>query len=302
MTVPERACERCGAAFTPKRSDARYCGDECRWAANRVKRAVRSDKPARKIATVMAIRPEVPLTWEPVIEPRRARETAESCPDCGTPLAASSRGTWRACGTCPRFVTPAAVAAPYEHGSQRQVVSQRERDLEALGLAGRKGIMLGQLRRLAEGGLDDESCLKAEWFANEVKSAASGRRLDELAALFAESGIRGRPVPVTAGYDYDDCDEDDDEDYRPAPSSPRLVIAPPPACEPDWQWALRELGWGVSIPLQRSTLCHITEHGARCDGESMHNIGSHYGALVFVCGPHYAILARTITAELRRRA
>lgn len=231
-------------------------------------------------------------------EPRHAYETAERCPDCETPLIASPRGTWRACGPCKYMLIPATAAAPYEHGTQRQVVSQHDRDLEALALAGRKGALLGQLRRMTDIGLDDESQEMAEWFAGEVKSASGMMRLDSLVVLFTEAGIRTGTAPViTAG----DSENDENDGYRPAPPPPRLAIVPPPAPEPDWQWALRELGWDASTPLYIAR-CHITSQGARCDGEAVHNIGIRHGVQVFACDPHYAVLAKTITAEQRRRA
>jgi hypothetical protein len=84
-----------------------------------------------------------------------------------------------------------------------------------LALAGRKGIMLGQLRALADDGrLGPASVLKVEWFAEQVKAAPGAARLDEMAALFGEAGIRPRrwwqprPAALTVGY----ADEDDGED------------------------------------------------------------------------------------------
>jgi hypothetical protein len=307
-SAAERVCARagCGQRFTPKRSDARYCGDECRWAANRANRAMRTDMPRSDTGSRSAITAAsvpVGLTWEPAIDPRSAYQTAEPCADCGTPLLAHARGTWRFCSQCQCPVVPAAVAAPYEHGSQRQVVSQRDRDLDALGLARRKGSILGKLRRMIDSGLDDEACAAVKWFADEVESAASGRRLDELAVLFGEAGIRARPAPAAVAYDETDIDDDADgeiadDGYRPPP--PRLMLAPPPA-EPDWQWALGQLGWAVHFQLKAGR-CHIARGGASCDGPQLHNLGDHHGLQVWVCGPCYTVVAKTISTEQRRRA
>src|SRR5215469_8493639 len=121
-----------------------------------------------------------PATWNPPSDPRQPRPTVEPCPDCGEArVYASARGTIRVCVACRRRVTPRGVLAPYERGTEvtRAAKSQRERDLEALDLAGRKGIMLDQLHGLADDDrLDRASVLKLEWFAEQVKTAASGAR------------------------------------------------------------------------------------------------------------------------------
>ena len=82
-------------------------------------------------------------------------------------------------------VVPAGVAAPYDRADQiRQVRSQREIDLAEIGLARRKGVMLGQLGELAANPrLDQASVPVVEWFREQVHTARSDGRLDELAAL-----------------------------------------------------------------------------------------------------------------------
>lgn len=131
-------------------------------------------------------------------------------------------------------VTPPAVLAPYRRDSTeaaRQVKSQRERDLEALGLARRKGVMLTELAAHADDDrLDPAGVPVIDWFREQVKDAASDGRLDELAALWPEAGIRrrhrwqGQPAAITAGYDYDD-DEDDQEGDDTAPLATPASIA-----------------------------------------------------------------------------
>ncbi|HVB44892.1 MAG TPA: FtsK/SpoIIIE domain-containing protein [Streptosporangiaceae bacterium] len=72
------------------------------------------------LATVSAIRPDEPLTWEPPSEPRRSYRTAEPCQACGQPLIAGPRGTWRA---CVHLVVPPAVSVPYARGPGRTAAS-----------------------------------------------------------------------------------------------------------------------------------------------------------------------------------
>lgn len=120
-------------------------------------------------------------------------------------------------------MVPPGVLAPYERaqGQARRVRSQAERDLDAIALARRKGIMLAQLDALAgDDRLDAGSGPVIEWFAAGVRAATSPGRLDELAALLPQAGIRrrrwwqGQPAIETADYgdDEDDQDEDDDGD------------------------------------------------------------------------------------------
>jgi len=312
----DRPCEHCGAVFTPRRSDARYCGSPCRNAAGRARSrsdpigsAKRADKTPRLITADTA----GPLTWDPVIEPRHAYRTAEPCPDCGEPLWASPRGTWRACGPCKVLVVPPTVSAPYsvaQDATQRHVVSQRDRDLAAIDLARRKGIMLAQLDQLAASGrLHAEAVPVAEWLAVQVRNATSGTRLDELAALAADpkAGIRPRhrwqlAAEITAGQDDQDYDDQDldDQDYEddqdlddddPGPPAPRLAITAGRQQAPTMTWAsaLTANGWRLS---RLADGCQVLDDGRACGTETAHPIT---GGLV--CGEHYAALAATITGR-----
>jgi integrase len=95
--------------------------------------------------------------------------------------------------------------------------------------------MLAQLDRLADDDrLDPESLPVVEWFRDEVKAAATGGRLDELAALLPQAGIRrrrwwhGRPALDSAGYlDDEDQADEDDADELPAAGVPVRAIAAP---------------------------------------------------------------------------
>lgn len=254
--------------------------------------------------------------WEPAGGPRAARQVAERCPDCDGPLLASPRGTIRVCPGCRRKVTPAGVLTPYERGGAvvRQVKSQREADLEALDLAGRKGVMLGQLRDLAEGDrLDDASRLKAEWFAEQVKTAPNAARLDELAALFTEARIRPRrwwhPRPAAlATADYDDEDEypdgydnaEDGQDDEPAavvPATPASIAAHQHRAQPrrmTWADAITASGWRLSPTVGGCQI--IDEHGL-CGADTMHHIGDGW-----LCSPHYTTLGGVITRDYYRRS
>jgi hypothetical protein len=271
-----RTCGRegCGATFTPRRSDARYCSDSCRNAANRARSRsdpIRSDHQPVRLAAVTAIRAPAPLAWEPSSEQRGPWQLNEACPKCRGPLHTTGRGTIRVCLACRHRVTPPGVAAPYERGGQavRQVKSQRERDLEALALAQRKGVMLSQLDALAaDKRLDPGSLPAVEWFAAEIRAARSGDRLTELAELLPESGIRrrhwwqGEPAAIEAPDDDDEDqgdgpDYDGDDEYPGIPSSP---VSKPPL--PDFsaelavrEWRFQPHGFGLC------GLIHMRPHG-----------------------------------------
>lgn len=255
--------------------------------------------------------------WEPSSQPRRAYETTEPCPGCAGPLIAGRRGTWRVCPGCGHAVTPAAVAAPYTRGErapQRQVISQQERDLAALALAQRKGIMLTQLAKLAaDDRLAEDSRPVIEWFQDEVKAARSGNRLDELAALLPQAGIRRRhfwqrePAAIDApawddqdGYDGDadgdgsfgeDEDLDDEEDYPHASPAPAL-----PA-ELTWADALEICGWRLSSTVGG---CQVIEAGQWCGAETAHHIsGPRHIRDAWICARHYQVLCRVLMSARR---
>lgn len=265
-----RTCERegCGATFTPRRSDARYCSDSCRNAANRAlirSDPIRADNRPDRVAASTAIRapaPAAPLAWEPPSEPRGYWQLNEACPGCGGPLHTTGRGTLRGCLACKHRVTPPGVAAPYGRGGQavRQVKSQHERDLEALELAQRKGVMLGELDAFAaDKQLHPGSLPVVEWFAAEVRAAKSGDRLTELAELLPESDIRrrhwwqGEPAAIEAP------DYDGDEQYPGVAASPVSNSKPP---LPDYsaelaarEWRFQPHGYGLC------GLIHMRPHG-----------------------------------------
>lgn len=251
--------------------------------------------------------------WEPTGGPRAAREVAEQCPECAGPLFASPRGTTRVCLSCSRRVTPAATLAPYERGEStgRQVKTQRETDLEALDLAGRKGVMLGQLRGLADGDrLDDGSRLKVEWFADEVRAARTAARLDDLAGLWAAARIRPRRwwQPQTAaldaadGYEDDEyVDEDDDrQDDEPAAvvlATPASIAAQQLAAHPQrmtWAEALAACGWRIAPAIGSCQV--IDEHGRHCEAgiAGTPPIIDALGRSAWLCQWHYGTLGGLI--------
>jgi len=295
--VWERACEHCGGPVTG-RADKRFCCDACRNTAHRV--ISRSD-PIRSAATASPVPGHVAHS-----EPRQPHQTAEPCPDCGAALMASPCGTWRACLACRAAVVPAAVSAPYKHGGRddgRQVVSQRDRDLTAISLARRKGVMLSQLAALAGGDrLHPESLPVVEWFSEQVKAAAGDARLDELAALLPESGIRQRrwwqPQPATAidAAAWDDDDQDDDDPgWQPghaitSPAAVRAVLT--------WADAADALGWRITATPGG---CQVASPDGLCGADVRHHIQARH-QLAWVCGHHYQAACRVIREAERKQA
>jgi hypothetical protein len=327
-----RVCARedCGEVFTPRRSDARYCSGSCRAQASAGRRKRSETKhTVADIPTQPAVTAVVPASWEPVVSTANCVRTSEPCPDCGEPLYATLRGTRRVCLPCARKVVPRGVAAPYDRAAAgvRQVKSQRECDLEAIGLARRKGVMLAQL---AELGIDDrlhpESRPVVDWFAEQVKAAASGARLDELAARLPEAGIRrrgwltSRPAALPVADDYDDehqaddadCDDDvgADQDFydhharevakislTTCPTSRTLPAGnlsgpawtrPGPVDAMTWAEALARLGWRI---IPSASGCQVSEGAAACGiTGAVRNIGGDGRA----CYQHYQNLATVI--------
>jgi len=296
-------CPECSAQVPQQRTGRRavYCSDTCRARAYRARQAG-SPRPASSRPNVIALRQVEPelLAWDPPSEPRKSCRTTESCPDCGEPLLAGRRGTWRACPACRRGVTPAAVSAPYARGDaapQRQVASQREKDLAAIGLARRKGLMLAQLAVLADDDrLDPESVPVVGWFADEVRAAGSQDRLGELADLLREAGIRrrhwwqGQPAAIESPANDDD---DDDDDWNPGPDrgGGRLSTAAP-AIIPASELAAR----GYELGPLRAGRCQVTE-----THEGYRNIcylaGNHCWGDGQVCQGHYAALTTPLRAR-----
>ena len=239
--------------------------------------------PLGAAGTLSATAAPVPV-WDAPSGPQRASITAEPCERCQEPLYATPRGTWRGCGTCASPTTPPAVRTPYARGeaaSQRQVKSQAERDLEVLALEDRKGPMLDQLDALAcDDKLDTASVRKVGWFREQVESARSDARLDELAGLYPRAGIRrrrwwnGEPVAEldSGGYDGDGQDDDDSRaatgrvpagavDYVAELAARNWVLKPhgPGICH------VLSRGWaGSPDPCARRANC-VIPGGAVCD-------------------------------------
>jgi hypothetical protein len=207
------------------------------------------------------------------------------------------RGTALWCWKCGEPIAPAGVTAPYERGTgvTRTAKSQRERDLEAIAVAGRKGVML----------------------AEQVKAAGADGRLDELAALLPEAGIKyrrfwhGRPA-LPAGYAEADEDEDEDDypgDHDGQGDEPAALPAVPPAAaaaggQPrrmTWAMALAALGWRL-YPVVDDGGCQVMGPRGRCgDPETPHHIGGHTGP-GWVCSPHHAALCTAISNYNERSA
>ena len=147
---------------------------------------------------------------------------------------------------------------PYARGeaaSRRQVKSQAERDLEVLALEDRKGPMLDQLDALADDDeLDTASRRKVGWFRDQVESAQSDARLDELAALFPRAGIRRRrwwhdePVAEldSAGSGYDGDGQGDDDS--------RAATGHAPASAVDYAAELAARNWVVNRTGRESAM------------------------------------------------
>lgn len=299
-----RACawSECGRVFVPKTSRSEYCSDACRAQAFRSRARSRTGGPAPRSPSVRMVVPHaadlVPPAWDPPSEPRHAHQTTEVCPECGETLLAGPRGTWRACAGCSRVSVPAAVCGPYAHGEGRHVASQRERDLEAIALAQRKGIMLAQLAALAaDDKLDPASLPVVEWFRDQVRDAPGDGRLDALAGLLPEAGIRrrrwwqGQPAAITAGYAEDDEDQDDEP-----PPAQLAVVAAPAARRPEMTWAgaVAACGWRLS-PVTGG--CQVTETGRPCGAEVRHSITGGW-----VCARHHAALCQVLADSARRPA
>jgi hypothetical protein len=314
MVTVQRACEYCGEPFTPSRSDARYCSSSHRAMASKRNR---NPQPAtavvadRRRPAVSVSRAETALTWEPVTAPRRAYVTAEPCPDCGTMLLAEPQGTWRACPQCKHPVIPAAVLAPYtggQQGSERRVVSQRERDLAAIALERRRGLMLAQLAALAaDSRLHPESASVVDWLASEVRAAKSETRLDELAGLAADpaAGIRrrhwwhrGLPAIETAYVDDDDdLDDDYDDDGEPPAALPAVAPAVVRAAPQDMTAAaaLDILGFRLSAVAGG---CQIIDQDELCGAETRFMVASRTGH-AWICTAHNEAICRLITRRER---
>lgn len=296
-----RVCERdaCGMTFTPKRSDARYCSDACRNAANRarsrsdpIRSANRADPANHPARGVLA------LTWDPPSEPRGPYQTAEPCPGCHAALIAEPRGIWRVCAPCGGLVTPPGVTAPYAAGTapQRQVKSQRERDAEARALEARRQRLADELDGLAaDKRLTSETCGTLKWYRAEVDQAKTMNRLDDLIDQFRDerltrTGWLARPAVAEiepADYDDDQADDWDDEDQGDEP----LAIGPAPARATDYAGAMSVLGWRMTRePVDG---CQV----GGCGSPWAEHIATTSWAGGLVCRRHLAALDQVITRD-----
>lgn len=292
----ERVCARdgCGQTFTPKTVRRVYCSDSCRALTSVTKRSVSESgtaRPAGRRPAAGTAAPAVALTWEPPAEPRYPCMTTEPCPHCDQPLKGTR--TLRAC-TAHLRVTPRGVRAPYERdtGTGRQVKSQRERDLDAIRLAKRKGFMLAQLDRLgADDRLHPESRPVVEWFAEEVKTAAAGARLDELAALLPDADIRRAHWWQGTPAEIEPADYNDDGQADELAADEPLALGPAPARATDYAGAMAVLGWRMTRePVDG---CQV---GA-CGAPWAEHIATASWAGGLACRRHLAALDQVITGR-----
>jgi hypothetical protein len=333
--ITQRSCAQCGAPMPAgKRASARTCSDQCRKDAYRARHGTAPSRPGipqfrsgqlgggtERNGNGTGTERQAPAAgWDAPGEPRGVSQTSEPCPECGTPLHASPRQTMRACLTCTQRVIPAGVAAPYQRGPQpggRQVRSQRERDLDAIALAQRKGVMLDQLARLAsDPGLHEQSRPVVDWFAEQVRAATSPARLDELADLLPDAGIRrrhwwqGEPAAITAAPgddepgDLDDYDPDDDGDYddrddAPGPAAGIPASAGVPARPAlTWAGAMDALGLRLAGTVGG---CQIISGGELCGAQdAVHHVTGRHVRDAWICGRHHGDLAAVIAAAARR--
>jgi hypothetical protein len=180
--------------------------------------------------------------------------------------------------------------------------------------------MLAQLKTLADDRrLDPVHLPEVEWFADEVRAARSQGRLDELADLFREAGIRRRrwrdgPAALTAGVALDEDDtgypDDKDEDAAGAyaeyddegqdDAAPAAVVLATPGAPMTWADAFRALGWRLT-PTTGG--CQVVTEDGHCAadtvGWSVTDGRVDHG---WVCRRHYEALATVIGDHNRRIA
>jgi hypothetical protein len=134
-----------------------------------------------------------------------------------------------------------------------------------------------------------------EWFIDEVRSAKSNGRLDELTALFPHAGIRrkrwwhGRPTAIESGAYTDDEDEDQDDPDDDADAGMLAIAAAPARVNCAAQLAARS--WTLRHPGDGR--CHVVNaYGEDCAGLAEHAIPG--GA---ICERHRQALAIPYTAR-----
>jgi len=257
-TLPALTLECSGCAHRwPTRAHA---GSSIRCPECRRVRRVPADRPrtaAQAAATPDTASGHLTALWEAEAPPSRWRdclgdEAGKDCPACGTPMRWTGAHTAVVCaspeheraqwsispGAAGRVEAHAAALDRRANRSSAKVAdptAERAKRLEvdraAIELAKRKGVMLRQLGALADDDrLDPESLPVIEWFRREAASATTEDRLDDLADLLPESGIRRRhwwQGSPEALYEYDDNpDPDDDQDHAPArQAAPRSTPA-----------------------------------------------------------------------------
>jgi hypothetical protein len=178
--------------------------------------------------------------------------------------------------------------------------------------------MRGQLDDIADDDrLTPDSRAIVEWFAEQVKAATTGQRLDDLADLFGAEKIRrhhwwqGQPAAITAGYAEDDDGQDDDEwdddewdddewDDGDVPGTAVVLATPARIAAPQrratWAEALRELRWRLQPMTQWSGCQVVTADGHLCaDPRTTQHVGPADQMGGWVCDPHYAPLAAMLS-------
>ncbi len=170
-----------------------------------------------------------PARWLDCLGP----EAGQNCGTCGSPMRWTGAHTAIACpghDTATWSISPgvrdrsAANAAALDKRANRTAATiadpaaERARragtDRAAIELAQRKGIMLRQLAELADDKrLHPDSLPIVEWFEREARAATTDERLDALADLLPESGIRRRHWWQGAPEALDPWDDQADDEY-----------------------------------------------------------------------------------------
>jgi hypothetical protein len=225
---------------------------------------------------------------------------------------------------CGEPVTPAAVLAPYERGTEvtRGAKSQRERDDDAK----RTVLLAGEFLRRVAALLDDPKMHPAsadllDWYREEITDARKERdagRLAELGDEFKadrENGAfrrahwwQGSPAALDGG---DAEPEDDEEEYDDdgQDDGPQAALAVPAAIaakptRATWADALAARRWRIAVAGNGGVRnCQIAdERGQQCrepvGGSPPVNDGITDG---HVCAGHYNALGAAISAINRNR-
>ena len=182
--------------------------------------------------------------------------------------------------------------------------------------------MRGQLDDIAaDDRLTPDSRAVVEWFAEQVKAATTGQRLDDLADLYDAEKIRrrhwwdGRPAAITAGYaedddgpgDEDEYDDEDDDGPGTAVvlATPASIAAQQHRAQPGpmtWAEAITALGWRIAFAPSWDG-CQIIADGIRCTiQEARRHVGSSSpGAGGWACEGHYQQIVQVLYDTNRAR-